>query len=244
MAGKYRRVKNGEWLATIAHDEKFTDDGQAIWNDAKNAGVRKAHPNPNLLCRHQRLYIPEKKKKEEPKDVDALHKFIVKKPKVLLRLRILDAADKPIEGEAYKMAVGLEIFSGVTYAGPPSSTDTGEMTPGIIAHWIPIDETSGELDFPDLGIRFPFTIGELKEIEPKCTKNKKCSIRGSQERLNNLGFSSGPVDGDIGRKTRHATWLFQAYCDKHSGSLGFNSGPIDKIIGPITRGALKKFHKV
>jgi len=242
MAGKYRSVKKGEWLASIAYDEKFIDGGKAIWDDPKNAHVRETHPNPNLLCEHVRMWIPEKNGKEETSPVDNKYKFEMKSPpKAMLRIKLLDMDGEPVKDEPYRLIIDFKDFIGRTYSGPPMSDANGTWEPGIIQHEIPVTANFGSIELTSLGQVFDFKIGYLREIDPD-DKNYDCATKGVQARLNNLGFGSGPIDGIVGEKTRAAVHAFQDYLAKNKTKIGYDSGPIDGIPGPITKGALKRFH--
>lgn len=242
MAGKYRKVKKGEWIASIAYDEKFIDEGKIIWDDQKNAQVRRTYPNPNLLCEHARLWIPEKEKKEEAGPIDNKHKFVLRTPpKALLRIKVLNMDGEPVEDEPYRLIIDFDDFIGRTYSGPPMSDANGSWEPGIIQHEIPVTVLFASLELTSLGEVFDLKVGHLREIDPD-DKKYGCAKKGVQARLNNLGFGSGPIDGIVGKKTFAAVHAFQAYMTENQAKIGYDSGSADGIPGPITRGALKRFH--
>lgn len=241
MAGKYRQVVEGEWLGKIAAEEGFSDGGAAIWNDPKNAEIRKKQPNANLLCEHMKLFIPEKKAKVVPRGAGAKHKFVVAGSKTILRLQILDMDGSPREGEPYRLLVGLAEFRGRTFAGPGYSDSQGTWAPGVVRHEIPVASTRGSIELTSSGDVLDFRVGVLREIDPE-HKNTSCSTKAAQARLNNLGFGCGGVDGVSGKKTKAAVHAFQAHYKENKATLGFDSGTVDGILGPITRAALKRAH--
>lgn len=241
MAGKYRKVKQGEWLAKIAHEEKYTDDGKIIWDDSNNANVRATYPNPNLLCDHAKLYIPEKKKKDETGPVDNAHKFVVRNPTTLLRIMVIDMDGNPVEDEPYRLLINLTVFGGKTYTGAPMSDKIGAWEPGIIMREIPISSEKGILELPHLNVFFDINIGHLRAIDPD-DKKSGCANKGVQARLNNLGFGCGAIDGIVGSKTSAAVHAFQTHMKENKATIGYDSGTADGIPGPITRGALKRYH--
>src|SRR5580658_7026888 len=50
-------IKQGDYLAALAY--RFGFDANAVWNDDKNAELRQARPNPNVLYPSDILYIPD-----------------------------------------------------------------------------------------------------------------------------------------------------------------------------------------
>ncbi|MDQ7013572.1 MAG: peptidoglycan-binding domain-containing protein [Planctomycetota bacterium] len=241
MAGKNRQVVEGEWLGKIAAEEGFSDGGAAIWGDPKNAHAKEKHPNPNLLCEHVELFIPEKKPKVVPRAAAAKHRFVAARAKTVLRIQIVDMDGNPRENEPYRLLVGLVEFRGKTFAGPGHSDATGTWGPGMIRHEIPVASTRGSIELTNTGEVLDFKVGMLREIDPG-HKNILCVIKAAQARLNNLGFGCGSVDGISGKKTKAAIHAFQAFCKEHKAKLGFDSGTADGILGPITRAALKRAH--
>jgi hypothetical protein len=52
-------VRTGDHLELIAH--RVGSDVNTIWNDPKNAELKKKRAQPNMLCRGDILYVPARK---------------------------------------------------------------------------------------------------------------------------------------------------------------------------------------
>lgn len=115
----------------------------------------------------------------------------------VLRLVIKDWQKKPRTNVKYLLTI-----DGVTSEG---WTD-GE---GKIARPIPPNAQAGHLLVGDVTKdeelqEFDLVLGDLDPIE---------SISGVQQRLRNLGFDPGPIDGQMGPLTSEAIAKFQALCE-------------------------------
>lgn len=189
----YHSVEQGECLSSIAHAFGFADY-RTIYDHAQNAALKKRRPNPNILFPGDRLYIPDKRDKEQPRGTAQRHVFQTPGPTVLLRLRVLDEEDRPHAGKRYVLKIDGRLYSGCT------------SKQGWIEQDVPVDAATAELtvwpveDDHDEICRCDLVLGYLDPVE---------EMTGVQARLNNLGYWCGAVDGLMGPRTEAALKRFQ-----------------------------------
>jgi hypothetical protein len=180
-------VQRGDCLSGIAWMHGF-ERWQTIYDAPENRKFRKRRPNPNVIYPGDELFIPDKKIKEVSCAVEKKHRFELCRSKWVLRIELRDEIYKGIESVSYT----LVIPGGVKIEGK-----TGQN--GLIETPVPSWARKGTLYLPGGAIQLG--LGELDPVR---------QIRGVQQRLNNLGFNSGPIDGIIGPKTRRGIAAFQA----------------------------------
>lgn len=120
-------------------------------------------------------------------------------------------------------------MEGVTPAGTgetPVEPGKEEATPSESEP----DPTTDEDAVAEIAVVFQLEIGRLDPIQ-ESAPDKRC-LSGVQQRLNNLGFDAGPVDGIDGPLTKGGVKRFQRRFKLD----------VDGIAGPITQGALYDFH--
>jgi N-acetylmuramoyl-L-alanine amidase len=180
-------VKKGECLASIALENGFRT-WKTIYYHADNAELRRKRPNPNVLCAGDKVAIPAVATKEVSAASDKRHRFRAKGPsKWRLRVVIRDTAGNPTTGLAYKLEAGNVRLSGTT----PND--------GLIDTLLPADTEEALLEIA--GERIRLTVGGLDPIT---------RVTGVQQRLAQLGFDPGAIDGIVGPKTIGAVMAFQA----------------------------------
>lgn len=197
MAEKHT-VKEGECLATIAKKYGFKR-WQTIYEAAENEELCKKRPNPNVLYPGDEIFIPDKEQKEESGATEEKHRFKLKTSKWIFRVEMKDEEMNPLEDYPYELFINDDLFKeGKTKAG------------GLIEFPMPLEARSGKLVF--MGQETVLKFGVLDPVS---------RIKGIQQRLNNLGFNPGPIDGIIGPRTRQAIRRFQQSQKdlKHTGRI-------------------------
>ncbi len=180
-------VRKGDCLASIASAHGF-HRWQTIYEAPENEAFRKKRPNPNVIHPGDELFIPEKRTREEERAASKSHEFRLQRKKWLLRLELRDEALKGIEGVPYELDV----------AGEPTITGkTGAN--GLVEARVPASAKSATLRLA--GRTITLRPGGLDPVR---------RVSGVQQRLNNLGFNAGAVDGKLGPQTRRALAAFQA----------------------------------
>ena len=148
--------------------------------------MRDTREDPGLLLTGDRVLIPERRLRTEPASTEALHRFVKRGVPAKLRL-IVEYEDDPVANTNYVL-----VLDGVIHQG---TTDDS----GLLEVLIPPDASQGTLDIG--GLRFDLELGALDPASEDI---------GTQQRLANLGFYHGKLDGEIGPLTREAIAEFQA----------------------------------
>jgi hypothetical protein len=191
--GANHTVVQGECLSTIARKYGFTDY-LTIYNHPGNAQLKRRRPNPNILFPGDTLFIPDKQEKQLDRGTSKVHPFQISHPTCLLRLRLHDEEEQPYAGKCYILKVEETTYRGCTSAQ------------GCIEQKISVDAATAKLtlcldeDDPSDVLNVDLALGCLDPID---------QVSGVQARLNNLGFSCGPVDGIAGAKMEQALRRFQ-----------------------------------
>lgn len=189
-------VVQGECLSSIAHDYGFRD-WRVIYDDPANKDFKKKRPDPNTIFPGDEIVIPDKKpsNKSAKASVEQLNKFKVKLPQTVVRIAVHDADDQPLSGKAFELKIGPTKYKGTTdgdgvveHRVEPTAKDA------TLTVWL---DQAGEGEY----LHWIVGIGHLDPVEEPM---------GVQERLNNLGYYCGEVDGVVGRMTRQALRAFQS----------------------------------
>ena len=183
------RVGKGNSTFNIAKERGFF--WRTVWNHPENSALKQKRKDPSLLYEDDEIFVPEKELKEVSKGTDAQHTFKLKGEPCKLKLQLLKLGE-PRANEDYIIEIEGKTIKGKT---------DGD---GKIEHFIPNDATSGKLILKNGKESYPLQIGALDPVEKPS---------GIQQRLNNLGYSCGSEDGEIGEKTKEALKKFQAEYD-------------------------------
>jgi N-acetylmuramoyl-L-alanine amidase len=178
-------VQPGECVASIA--KRYGFFWETLWNLPENSRLKSERKDPNVLLAGDVLHIPELREKEESIAVEARHRFRRKGVPGTFKVRLLHDGE-PRADERYVLDIDGELLDGRTDAD------------GWLEVTIPPDAREGRLILPEAGEEYPLQLGHLDPVD---------TPRGVQQRLKNLGFYGGEIDGEIGSKTRGALLAFQ-----------------------------------
>jgi peptidoglycan hydrolase-like protein with peptidoglycan-binding domain len=184
LGSGWRVVKRGECLLSIAYQTGFL--WETLWNLPENAPLKEARKDPGMLLVGDRILIPELRTKTLPRSTDARHRFVKKGEPAKLRV-VVEYEDDPVPNADYVLTLDGAIRQGQT------------DDQGLLEETIPPDASHGLLEIADL--RFELQLGALDPSSEDI---------GAQQRLANLGFYRGELDGIIGPMTREAIGVFQA----------------------------------
>lgn len=176
-------VQQGDCLSSIA--EQYGYLWQTIWNH--NSALQSKRKNPNTLLPGDVVLIPAKNPKFVSRGVDNRHKFKRKGSPAKFRL-VLERYNQLLANKKYELAIGDKIFRG--------STDGN----GLLEVAIPPNAQSGLLRVPEEQIECELEFGFMDPLN---------EISGVQSRLQNLGFLTGELSGQLDDDTKEALQYFQ-----------------------------------
>lgn len=176
----------GDSVTSLAEQNGFF--WPTVWNHGENAKLKNDRKDPNIIREGDPVFIPELTPRKESKATGARHTFKRKGVPAMLKLR-LTRLTEPRKDEPYTMVIDGKIFTG--------STD-GD---GKIEVEVPPDAKQAELRLKQGKECYPITIGGLDPFD---------TPTGVQQRLNNMGYDCGSVDGDLANpRTQTAIKQFQ-----------------------------------
>lgn len=230
-------VQDGEWVGGIAASYGYFDWEHDVWQRPENAALRDLRKDPHVLAEADVLFIPPWEEEKKSCATEKKHKFKLKTPTEVLRLRLLGLDGKPMANEAYVLEMDYAPGGG-KFEQKKKKTD-GQ---GVLEEQIPCTSTKGVLRFPQLNQTITLRLGYLTPMD---LNDKSRLIRGAQQRLLAIGISPGSIDGVDGGKTRAAVSAFQQFCadNKDKGDARIiDAGPVNGVVGEKTRDALRRYY--
>ena len=143
--------------------------------------------NPNVLSPDDHVFIPEKREKTEDGATGQRHRFVRRGEPARVRM-VFKQGNQPLSGERYILEIDGELTEGVL--GPDGDVEIG----------IPGNARTGRILIGQEQDEYPIQLGTVDPIE---------TVKGVQERLNNLGYDCGEVDGILEDQTKAAITAFQ-----------------------------------
>ena len=186
----WHTVIQGETFSSLADANGFSDP-KTLYNHRRNKDLRSKRSNPNIIFPGDCIYIPDRETKCVPAATDQRHKFVFSLPYIVLRICLQDFSGKPFVKTKYEVQLGLSLFAGIT---------DGK---GILEERIPVQAKEATLKIGQY--QWTLKIGQLNPID----ETPDSGASGIQQRLCNLGFDPGPIDGIIGPRTKTAIEAFQ-----------------------------------
>jgi hypothetical protein len=206
-------VQQGDCMNTIANDAGFF--WYTIWNHSGNAELRAQRANPNILEAGDKVFVPDKREKEESGVTEFRHTFRLLGIPVRFYVRLLDFDGSPRPKLPYTLDVDGDSIDGV------SDDD------GVISRIIKYASKKAKLTVRDPQMdedeKYEFLLGYLTPVD---------DIKGWQARLQNLGFLKGAPSGSMDETTRLALREFQTR----------NGLPVTCEADSATRNALQSLH--
>jgi hypothetical protein len=187
-SGNYE-VQQGDCIESIAFEHGHF--WETIWNHPDNQQLKSLRRDPNVLLAGDKVFVPDLRPKDESGATEQRHSFKRKGVPSKLRIVLKDENDQPRADVPYTLEIDGQLFSGQT---------DGQ---GGLQHRIPPDAKQGKLTIGtgDEAEEHELQLGHIDPIT---------EVSGVQARLNNLGFDSGAIDGELGPQTKDAIRAFQA----------------------------------
>jgi Putative peptidoglycan binding domain len=178
-------VQQNECLLGIALEHGFF--WKTIWNLSANAELQRVRKDPGQLLAGDQLVIPEREERIEQGGTENRHCFVRRGVPCKLRL-VIEYEDEPVSNSAYQLVLD---------DGSMLEGETNDQ--GLLEASISPKVSEGVLEIN--GLRFTLVLGALDPSSEDV---------GIQQRLANLGFYHGALDGQIGPLTCKAVAEFQA----------------------------------
>lgn len=145
-------VRPGDYLTRIAARRGF--DPKTVWDDPKNADLKKRRPNPEVLAAGDILYVPEEKPKKNPLTIGGTNSFKARLPRVKVKVVLNGSDGKPLANAKYWVdgeEAGTTAGDGkVEIEVRPTQTSVSLRVEGCpdtyllrVAHLDPIDTDAG-----------------------------------------------------------------------------------------------------
>lgn len=230
-------VHDGEWVGSIAVRYGYVEWDQDIWQHEKNSDLRQRRGDPHVLAPGDVLYIPPFDPKYEPGATEQRHKFQLKVPTEVLRIRFLRPDGTPLKNEDYLLNIETGDGGGV-FTQRNKKTDGN----GLLEEAIPSSALAGTLKFTRLHQAIQLRLGYLYPMD---FNDKPKLILGTQQRLKWLGFYTAEIEPDEGPELESALRAFQQFCKDNAGKGDeriSDAGPVDGTLSQQTRDALVKFY--
>jgi hypothetical protein len=164
-------IKQGDYLLKVAHTLGFEAD--KVWNDGKNAELKKLRKDPRMLVPGDILFIPDEPRKGMKLNAKQVNAYVAHVPMVKSKL-VLAVSGKPLADEKY-------VIEGLGNEEEKKTTAKGEVLIEVPVH---IHEVT--VRFVDRKKRIKVAIGHL---DPPDTPS------GARMRLTTLGLYGAKMKG-------------------------------------------------
>lgn len=197
-------VREGESLNSIAFEYGFT--WKYLWDLPENKSIKDKRGDPNVLYPGDEVFFPDKEEKQESGGTEARHKFELPGVPFVVRIMLLDTRHEPLAGAEWYFEIdGVRTETKLTQADGRIEQKVSAKASSVVLY---IN-----------GRRMPL---KQRFLNPANT------VTGIQQRLANLGYEVGPVDGVLGPRTRAALRRFQI--DEEGHELEPTGEPDEKTI--------------
>jgi hypothetical protein len=162
-------VKQGETIASIAHDSGFSHF-ETIWNHPENAELKAKRASPDVLLPGDLVVVPDKESKVVTVATGREHPFVLRRHTVLLRLALVDLVGEPMADASCDLIVDGK---------RSKATADGN---GVVE--IRVSPSTREVTLSVDGQEQLLEVGALDPAR---------EVTGWQGRLRNLGHYFGPI---------------------------------------------------
>jgi hypothetical protein len=229
-------VADGEWAGSISINYGYTDWKHDVWMRDENSQLRSTRSDPYQLAAGDILFVPPWEDKSADCATEQQHKFKLKAPTEIVRIRLLDPDNNPVKNANYTLQVEYDPGGG-SYEQKNKQTDGS----GMLTETIPSTATTGKLSISGLQQTINLKFGYLKPMD---TSNQTLLYAAAQQRLLAIGFSPGAINGENNAATQGALKSFQSFCHDNAGKQPWvtDAGDADGTLSDKTQKALIKFY--
>jgi hypothetical protein len=210
-AGDYV-VQEGDSVVSIATAAGLLPD--SVWNDPANAALKDARKNGEVLLPGDRLTVRAVQSKNVDRPTGKRHVFKRKSVPATVTIYVQDEEGAAFAGKKYELVAGSVAQSGTTGDdGKIEATIEPGCSDGELTVWLE------EPGLPNPWI-VPVRLGALHPVEHTI---------GLQQRLANLGFYPGEIDGQLGPATLAAVNAFRV-TQQMTASEEIDQATRDKLV--------------
>jgi hypothetical protein len=216
---RIHRVRQGECLVSISFEKGLLPD--TIWRHPANDELRRLRSNQHVLLPGDELRIPRIESRAEQAATGQRHRFVRHGVPARMRLRILHRPGAPDENnEDGELDHEESDDQPNSREQEPAHSEPRSHTRYVVhiggqSYEGTTDEAGClEVPIPPTAEKALVILGEAPHQEQMEVSlgivDPVEEISGVQQRLVNLGYTPGPVDGILGPQTRAALRAFQA----------------------------------
>ncbi|HEV7237888.1 MAG TPA: LysM domain-containing protein [Thermoanaerobaculia bacterium] len=204
-------VQPGDSLVSIAARNGLLPD--AIWNDAANSDLKTARGDGETLLPGDRVTVTPLREKNTKRITGERYVFRLVPTDCTVTLVIEDEEGSPFASKKYQLTIDGKLQEGTTDdAGKIECAITPTAHTGELKIWLE------EPLLPNPWVR-ELRLGDL---------HPKNGIAGIQQRVANLGYYRGTIDGQMNEKTLAALAAFAA-----EQQLTWNNEPDEALIDEL-----------
>jgi hypothetical protein len=164
-------IKQGDFVSKLAHLRGF--DADKVWNDPKNAELKDARKDPDMLQAGDILFVPDEPKPRLKLEAETENSYVAKVPKIAVAVAVGED-DEPLADEPFTVE-GLD--------DEERTTDKD----GMVRFEAPVHLREVTVRFKNRELVFRVGIGELDPID---------TDSGVRIRLTQLGFYGAQTAGE------------------------------------------------
>jgi Putative peptidoglycan binding domain len=159
-------VRQGDFLTKLAYEMGFDPD--AVWNDPKNASLKKSRTSFDVLCPGDVLYVPQSKPTSLPLTAGSTNNFTADVPLVDVTVTLMNDGE-PLKNATYHVALD----------GSDTVIDGSTDGSGLLKLKVPLDCESVVVTLDEPSIQYRIRVGHM---------NPDNETSGIRQRLANLGY--------------------------------------------------------
>lgn len=177
-------IRQGDYVLKLSHLHGF--DANKVWNDGKNAELKKLRKDPSLLKPGDILFVPDEPKKRLKVNAKETNAYVARVPTVKVNV-VISEDDEPLKDAKY-------VVEGMGDDETEYATD-GE---GTVSFEAPVHIREVTVRFLESTMKFRIAIGDL---DPPDTPS------GARMRLQSLGLYGAKTEGADGYVARDENGL-------------------------------------
>lgn len=215
-------VAAGECVEKIAQ-RYGVQDWRVMWNDAKNAALKKRRKNPHVLHPGDTLLVAPRVH-EIARATDARHTIEVARAEKRVRVQLRTLGDGVLKDVEYDYSYSV----GDQRIEKPGSAPTNDQ--GILEETLPVTVCTLHITLRALGLRLRYDVSSLAPARDDDTQAPR--PKGIRQRLHALGYATGSAERAPLAGVDRALALFQQLSLQRTTPQG---DPDEETLGALER---------